>query len=158
MLKQLLLLEKNYEYYSNSDIETIKNLITKIPDKNETLKVTDLDRIHNTFKIAANWNNGRIINFEYKEAYLEGKLITETNNTTKLVFNIRPNSIYPIFFYLLAVFFILCCLGINHNKQNDTFLTAIPLLFMAFVFWIIGKYNTMRLLGGLIKELDLYKK
>ncbi len=155
MLKNIIIWKKYYEFISNRNIEEIKTLISKIPENNNVLKVVELDSNTNTFYFESNFRNGRIVNFEYRESYLYGKLTLVNENITRIQISVRPNSIYPFLFYLFSLIFLPIKISEFHNTGWKSLIDEIPFFLSLLILFLIGKYNTNKLLNESLNLLRI---
>jgi hypothetical protein len=133
-----IFLNRRHTYIVNLPFEDVRENIQSIT----TRKWSDFSEnitgrlTHNAnYVFTHKWSVAYIRGIEGMPAYLKVKLIKE-NESTKIETLLRPNSTFVIFFYLIAILFLLELIGINSFIEGSRF--AMLLFLPAFDLILLG--------------------
>ena len=115
------ILTEEFCYYSDKSIDELKTDIQNLFDKtkgwNFSVNLTGKFISEFEFKMTPKWQLITISNFERDISYLNGQLFSDKLKRTRVVFTVRPNSIFLIFFLIFPI--IGTYIFINENTNGD---------------------------------------
>ena len=135
----------------------IKDLLKKTKGLNFSVNLAGTFTSHNEFAITPKWQFAIIRGAEREIAYLKGKIYQDNKGRTRASFTVRPNSIFPFFFFVFPVFGILM-LTTNISKSYDGEIMAAGIIFtllIPFVMLALGNSAKQKLKDRFVKTFDL---
>jgi len=142
--------KEEFDYVSDKSVDSLKSDIQQLFEKskgwNFSINLTGEFTSDSEFKMIPKWQMAYIRGGESKIAYLNGQIFEDEHKRTRVKFTVRPNSMYPLFFFAFPLFMLLIL--INSDKGNNDIVNIVGTSLMAFVV-IPG---TMLLFGHFAKQ------
>jgi len=135
--------KEEFNYYSDKSVEGLKKDIKQLFEgkklKNYSVNLTGEFTSEFEFKMTPKWQLVNIKNFERELSYLNGNIFADEFKRTRVIFTVRPNSIFMIFFFGFPFFGLIGLTDGNLNSEFDetriiglVFTFAVPTLMLLF--------------------------
>jgi len=109
------------------------------------------------FEITAKWQLAQIKSFERMEAIIEGEVSQDELLRTQVIFTVKPNSIFAIFFLIFPAMFLLPIL--TSDKQRDLMELlppmAISLLIVPSILLALAYFSKSALKNRFVRVFEL---
>ena len=153
---------EEFDYVSGKSVDSLKSDIRQLFDKtkgwNFSVNLTGEFTSDSEFKMIPKWQFSRIKGGESKEAYLNGCIFEDENKRTRVKFTVRPNSMYPLFFFIFPLFGLLALT--SEDTRNKDVVDIVGLILMVFVVFpgimlLFGHFAKKGIKDRFIKTFNL---
>jgi hypothetical protein len=138
--------KEEFDYVSDKSVDSLKSDIQQLFDQtkgwNFPVNLTGEFISDNEFKMTPKWQLVVIRNFEREISYLNGKIFQDEFKRTRVIFTVRPNSIFPIFFFLFPLFGLFALTNNNAGQQRSRILVVgviftfvVPIVMLVFGYF-----------------------
>ena len=132
-----------HKYRVNDSIENIRAEIESITNRrwhDFSSNITGRFKLDNSFILTHKWSFTIIKWLETDPAYLTGSL-TREDDKVLITTSLRPNSLFVILFYLLAILFLFELVGIKTFEGSNYYKLLLFLLLALVLFALIRMYT-----------------
>lgn len=154
--------KEDFDYVSDKSVDSLKSDIQQLFDKskgwNFSINLTGEFTSDSEFKMTPKWQFVHIRGGDSSEAYLNGRIFEDEYRRTRVKFTVRPNSIYPLFFFIFPLFGLLALT--SDDTRNKDVADIVGLILMVVVvgpgsMLLFGYFAKQRIKDRFIKTFNL---
>lgn len=137
------LITSSYAYRSDKPLEELKaeirQLLNDTKDWTNSVNLCGSFTAEFEFEMTPRWQFAIIRSFEQKISYLDGKLLPDENGKACVVFSVRPNSIFSIFFFVFPLLGVLALM--NSNQPNKVEIATLFIGIFPGLMLLVGYFG-----------------